>query len=164
MGASFGRTMLPPPPPPSGRPRSLPFLATTSIIPSLTTKLPAGVCSFVEDEETFGKGMRVVYRVFATLYFAVCVDEAESELGIVDLIQVFVETLDRVFDSVCELDIIFNWEKAGTVLDEMVCGGMVVETSSGAVQANYGDIQRHIKQDASGSQSLQAGRAAPRRG
>ena len=118
----------------------------------------------MEDEETFGKGMRVVYRVFATLYFAVCVDEAESELGIVDLIQVFVETLDRVFDSVCELDIIFNWEKAGTVLDEMVCGGMVVETSSGAVQANYGDIQRHIKQDASGSQSLQAGRAAPRRG
>lgn len=32
--------------------------------------------------------LRVIYRHYATLYFVFCVDEAESELGILDLIQV----------------------------------------------------------------------------
>jgi AP-3 complex subunit sigma len=35
------------------------------------------------DEET-----RVIYRCYATLYFVFVVDGAESELGILDLIQV----------------------------------------------------------------------------
>ena len=37
-----------------------------------------------------------------------------------DLIQVYVETLDRVFENVCELDLIFNSPKAYTVLDETI--------------------------------------------
>lgn len=40
-----------------------------------------------------------------------CVDSSESELGILDLIQVFVETLDRCFENVCELDLIFHVDK-----------------------------------------------------
>ena len=39
------------------------------------------------------------------------VDENESELGVLDLIQVLVETLDRFFKNVCELDVIFNSEQ-----------------------------------------------------
>lgn len=35
-----------------------------------------------------GEVLRVIYRHYATLYFVFCVDEAESELGILDLIQV----------------------------------------------------------------------------
>lgn len=34
-----------------------------------------------------GDVLRVIYRHYATLYFVFCVDEAESELGILDLIQ-----------------------------------------------------------------------------
>lgn len=33
-------------------------------------------------------GVRVVYRNYATLYFVFVVDGAESELGVLDLIQV----------------------------------------------------------------------------
>ena len=40
-----------------------------------------------------------------------CVDSSESELGILDLIQVFVETLDKCFENVCELDLIFHVDK-----------------------------------------------------
>ena len=40
-----------------------------------------------------------------------CVDESESELGILDLIQVLVETLDRCFENVCELDLVFHMDK-----------------------------------------------------
>lgn len=50
--------------------------------------------------------MRVIYRHYATLYFVFVVDEAESELGILDLIQVFVESLDKCFENVCELDLV----------------------------------------------------------
>lgn len=39
------------------------------------------------------------------------VDGAESELGILDLIQVFVESLDRAFENVCELDLIFHFDE-----------------------------------------------------
>ena len=39
------------------------------------------------------------------------VDSSESELGILDLIQVFVETLDKCFENVCELDLIFHVSK-----------------------------------------------------
>jgi len=54
----------------------------------------------------------LIYRHYATLYFIFAVDEAESELGILDLIQVFVEALDKCFENVCELDLIFHIDKS----------------------------------------------------
>ena len=45
------------------------------------------LCSFVDDEATFGKDTKLIYRHFATLYFVVLCDKSESELGILDLIQ-----------------------------------------------------------------------------
>ena len=35
----------------------------------------------------------------------------------------YVEVLDKYFGSVCELDIIFNFEKAYFILDELILGG-----------------------------------------
>lgn len=35
-----------------------------------------------------GGDFRLIYRHYATLYFVFCVDSSESELGILDLIQV----------------------------------------------------------------------------
>lgn len=45
------------------------------------------------------------------------------------MIQVFVEALDRLFENVCELDLIFGFETMHAVLGEMIVGGVVVETS-----------------------------------
>lgn len=44
--------------------------------------------SFLNDPSHSGEKLRVVYRSYATLYFVFVVDGAESELGILDLIQV----------------------------------------------------------------------------
>ncbi|MGH0179335.1 UNVERIFIED_CONTAM: hypothetical protein FKN15_020660 [Acipenser sinensis] len=60
-----------------------------------------------------GSDYKLIYRHYATLYFVFCVDSCESELGILDLIQVFVETLDKCFENVCELDLIFHVDKGG---------------------------------------------------
>lgn len=62
----------------------------------------------------FGPGVKLIYRHFATLYFAAVVDECESELGILDLIHVFVETLDSCFENVCELDLVFHAAKGAS--------------------------------------------------
>lgn len=64
------------------------------------------ICSLIG-----GSDYKLIYRHYATLYFVFCVDSSESELGILDLIQVLVETLDRCFENVCELDLIFHVDK-----------------------------------------------------
>ena len=86
---------------------------------------------FLGQQEPEGERLRVVYRSYATLHFVFVVDEAESELGILDLIQVrslrsniwscfadgvmciqvFVESLDRAFENVCELDLVFHFDE-----------------------------------------------------
>ncbi|KAK5174947.1 Sigma-adaptin 3A [Saxophila tyrrhenica] len=70
----------------------------------------------------------VTYRHYATLYFIMISTSTESPLALLDLIQVFVEALDRLFENVCELDLIFNFETLHAVLGEMIVGGVVVET------------------------------------
>lgn len=82
---------------------------------AMLTSRSEGASSFIDCPADWFEGVkrpRVIYRQYATLYFCVVIDANESELGILDLIQVLVETLDRHFKNVCELDIIFNFEKA----------------------------------------------------
>jgi AP-3 complex subunit sigma len=70
------------------------------------------MCNFIEGSTTsWGKDTKLIYRHYATLYFVFVVDESESELGILDLIQTFVEALDRIFRNVCELDMILHVDR-----------------------------------------------------
>ena len=80
--------------------------------------------------------LRVIYRHYATLYFVFIVDESESELGILDLIQVFVEALDRSFENVCELDLIFHFDEVHGILDEIIQGGLVLDTNINEIAQN----------------------------
>jgi AP-3 complex subunit sigma len=107
---------------------------------SALSQRPEDSCSFVETEDIFGPDTKLVYKHFATLYFIFVIDSSESELGMLDLIQVFVETLDRCFKNVCELDIVYNFNKVHTILDEIVMGGQVVETNSAEVLKAVQDI------------------------
>lgn len=102
---------------------------------NVVSKRGDALCNFVEGGAIFGEGLRIIYRHYATLYFVFVVDNAESELGILDLIQVFVETLDRCFENVCELDLIFHMDKINFVLDEMIVGGLVLETNMADILA-----------------------------
>merc|ERR1712205_2560 len=107
------------------------------------------LCSFVDDEKTFGPDTKLVYRHFATLYFCILSDRSESELAMLDLIQVYVETLDRVFENVCELDLIFNSPKAYTVLDETIVGGLVLEINSQKILGVYDNLMKLEKANSS---------------
>lgn len=84
------------------------------------------------------------------MFFVVGVDgEEENELSILEFIHSLVETLDKYFESVCELDvneiyiifsksfclnfflsqIMFHIEKAHYIVDEMVANGSIIENN-----------------------------------
>ena len=100
-------------------------------------------CSFLEHRQ-----FKVIYRRYASLYFIVGVDNEEdvvsfqiffvnsysilcfqNELSLLEFIHNLVETLDKYFENVCELDIMFNIEKAHFIIDEMVMSGYITESN-----------------------------------
>jgi len=91
---------------------------------------PDSFCNYLEGSiPEWGDTTRIIYRHYATLYFIFAVDQQESDLGILDLIQVFVEALDKCFENVCELDFIFHSDRVSYILDEIIMAGMVLETN-----------------------------------
>lgn len=70
-----------------------------------------------------------MYKRYASLYFCCGIEPEDNELLTLEIIHRYVELLDKYFGSVCELDIIFNFEKAYFILDELIIGGEVQETS-----------------------------------
>ncbi|KAG5450380.1 AP-3 complex subunit sigma-1, variant 2 [Clonorchis sinensis] len=115
----------------------------------LVSRRDDDVCNFLEGGTLAGgQDYRLIYRHYATLYFVFCVDSSESELGILDLIQVFVEALDKCFENVCELDLIFHVDKVHYILNEMVLGGMVLETHINEITTRYDEQLKIEKQEA----------------
>ncbi|KAG8346036.1 clathrin assembly sigma-adaptin protein 3 [Trypanosoma vivax] len=109
----------------------------------LISRRSSDLCNFVDNFRDWPTpDTRVVYRHYATLCFVFVVDSSESQLAILDLIQVFVEVLDRAFENVCELDLIFHSDKVQLLLMEMVMGGMVLETSREEVLRAASDMQK----------------------
>ena len=77
---------------------------------------------------------KIIYKRFASLYFITLCDKEENELIILELLQHFVECLDRYFGNVCELDIIFNFHKAYYIIEEILSGGNIQESDRKEIQ------------------------------
>lgn len=85
----------------------------------------------------------MLYKKYASLYFIVGIDSEENELSILEVsniiiiyiylisqfIHLFVEILDKYFGSVCELDVVYNFYKVYGIIDDMILGGELIETS-----------------------------------
>ncbi|XP_001951121.2 AP-1 complex subunit sigma-2 isoform X2 [Acyrthosiphon pisum] len=96
---------------------------TRELITTILARKPK-MCSFLEWKE-----LKVVYKRYASLYFCCAIEQNDNELLTLEIIHRYVELLDKYFGSVCELDIIFNFEKAYFILDELLLGGEIQETS-----------------------------------
>lgn len=59
-------------------------------------------CSFLEHRQ-----YKVIYRRYASLYFiiGIDIDDDINELSLLEFIHNMVETLDKYFENVCELDV-----------------------------------------------------------
>jgi len=72
---------------------------------------------------------KLIYRRYAGLFFTIAVDLSENELSYLETIHLFVELLDSYFSNVCEMDIVFNFNKVYSILDEYMLAGEIEETS-----------------------------------
>ena len=72
-------------------------------IHSSVVKRGRRMCNILEWKE-----YKIVYRRYASLYFAFCVDTDDNELLILEAIHMFVVMLDVTFQNVSELDIILS--------------------------------------------------------
>ncbi|KAI9325356.1 Adaptor protein complex sigma subunit, partial [Obelidium mucronatum] len=75
------------------------------------------------------KDYKIVYRRYASLFFIAGTDADDNELMTLEIIHRYVEVLDKWFVNVAELDIIFNFQQAYTILDELLIGGELQESS-----------------------------------
>ncbi|VEU21230.1 DEKNAAC102164 [Brettanomyces naardenensis] len=96
----------------------------TAIIPLRKPKM----CNVIEYKDS-----KLVYRRYASLFFIACIDNDENELMTLEVIQRYVEIMDKVYGNVCELDIIFNFELAYHILDELIIDGVMQESSTSEV-------------------------------
>ena len=87
------------------------------------------------------KNYKIVYKKYASLYFMFGIDTDDNELASLELIHLFVETLDKYFGSVCELDVVYNFYKVYSVLDELLVGGEIVETSKTNILKKLREIE-----------------------
>ena len=75
------------------------------------------------------KDYKIIYRRYASLFFIVGIDNDDNELLVLEIIQRYVEQMDKIYGNVCELDIIFNFQTAYYILDELLLDGHLQESS-----------------------------------
>lgn len=105
----------------------------TSVIRDITRTVLARsskMCNVVDHGD-----QRIVYKRYASLYFIAAIDHQDNELMMMELLHLFVESLDSYFGNVCELDLIFNFPRAYHMLDQIFVGGELHEPSKAAVLA-----------------------------
>lgn len=146
-----------------------------SQIYDLVSQRPSTACNFLPLPPLLSRGAtsnaaegpsdaptQITYRTYATLSFIMISTSTESPLALIDLIQVFVEALDRIFENVCELDLIYGYESMHAVLAEMIVGGVVVETNLDKIVAAVREQEGSLgKRRAVQGGSSGAGRGLP---
>ena len=103
----------------------------------LVTKRDPKFTNFIEFRR-----YKVIYRRYAGLYFSLCLDVNDNELVYLESIHLFVELLDKFFASVCELDLVFNFHKIYSILDELYLGGEVQETSKRVILERLEELNK----------------------
>lgn len=76
-----------------------------------------------------GPDTKVVYRRYASLFFIAGCSSTDNELITLEIVHRYVEQMDKYYGNVCELDIIFNFQKAYFILDELLLAGEMQESS-----------------------------------
>eukprot|EP00483_Globobulimina_turgida_P008728 UN08746 len=109
------------------------------------TKRSKSKCNFIEWRQ-----YTIVYKRYASLFFIICIEAGDNGLLAMELIHQYVEVLDSYFGNVCELDLIFNFDKAHYMLNELILGGSVQETSKREIIRcikQQDDLEKKIKEE-----------------
>ena len=78
----------------------------------------------------------------------------DNELAALATAHLYVEVLDALFGSVCELDLVFNFHIAHHALDELVVGGLPVEPGRGAAARGVAAADAAVEAEKAGKLGL----------
>lgn len=67
------------------------------------------------------------------------------------------ESLDKAFKNVCELDLVFHFDEVHSILSEIIQGGLVLETNVGNISSAVEDNYRARKTSYSAANPLSLG-------
>ncbi|XP_042216604.1 AP-4 complex subunit sigma-1-like [Homarus americanus] len=95
-----------------------------AIAKCLGAEKDAALCHFLGDGDH-----TLVFRWFGPCLFIVAADHAENELMVYEFINLYVNALHRYFGKFSERHVLFNIDRLHMVLEEMVVGGELVESS-----------------------------------
>lgn len=84
--------------------------------------------------------LRIYFRFYGSLYAVLITNELENELATLDFINVMMSIFNEVFEGLSEQIFSLNCEKVHLVLDEMITGGIVIETNKTEIIKNYNEI------------------------
>lgn len=90
-------------------------------LPSHSLPAPLTLCTRTDS--------KIVYRRYASLFFIAGCNSTDNELITLEIVHRYVEQMDKYYGNVCELDIIFNFQKAYFILDELLLAGEMQESS-----------------------------------
>eukprot|EP01134_Creolimax_fragrantissima_P003342 CFRG3342T1 len=88
------------------------------------------------------RNYKIIYRRYAGLYFCVCIDNNDNNLAYLEAIHNLVEVLDKHFSNVCELDLVFNFYKVYSVIDECFQAGEIMETNQFVILQRLSVLER----------------------
>jgi AP-3 complex subunit sigma len=86
------------------------------------------------------KNKRVYFRYYGSYYIAFICDELENELATLDFINVMIALIKEILKGVNDEILSLNTEKVHLIIDEMISGGIVIETNSSIVLKNYNEM------------------------
>jgi len=92
---------------------------------NLLPSRPKNHCNIIE----YRNNLKLIFRRYASLYFIASIDQDDNELMSFEIIHFIVETLDKYYHNVCELDIIFTVHKSLYLIDEIMISGCLQDTS-----------------------------------
>lgn len=67
---------------------------------------------------------------YASVYFILGMDRTDNELLGLEVLHQFCVVLDKYFSSMCELDLVFYFDRVYTILDELIIAGELQEPSA----------------------------------
>eukprot|EP00920_Eleutheroschizon_duboscqi_P016642 GHVT01039450.1.p2 GENE.GHVT01039450.1~~GHVT01039450.1.p2 ORF type:complete len:143 (+),score=8.98 GHVT01039450.1:1595-2023(+) len=88
------------------------------------------------------RNCKLVYRMYAGLFFIFGVDVNDNELAVYEFIHLLVEILDDYFGNVCELDLVWHFHDVYALLDQLLVGGELLQTNKTEVLAKMKEIDR----------------------
>eukprot|EP00963_Diacronema_lutheri_P003969 scaffold308_cov327-Pavlova_lutheri.AAC.2 len=117
----------------------------TKELGQLVLKRHPKLCNVIE-----WRDKKLVYRRYASLYFIVGVDMEDNELIALETIHLYVESLDSYFGNVCELDLIYNFQQAYFMLDELIVAGELQEVVRRTICSEIASQDELVEENESG--------------